>query len=169
MDRSQVRGILFIQVFEQAAGRWGSDAAESLQRSAPDPEAWYPMADFCALLNDIKSKLGNNNPLSIYLMGFGTMKNDPAWQGTFAELEPADVFTSTERQDLFYRAGSHAATLIGPKHVRVEVSCPGCGQAWFEFYRGRLQGVLELTGRTGVVHLIPGGEEGRRAYDIKWG
>jgi hypothetical protein len=118
----------------------------------------------------VKSRLGNNNPLAIYQIGFNTIKKDPRWQGLFGNKNPAEVFLSTKRQDDQYMVCAHIATTIGAKHVRVELDGFKGEPVWLEFYRGRLQGVLELTGRTGVVHLLPCGEkEGARTFDIKWG
>jgi hypothetical protein len=170
MDRPQVKGMLFLKVLEQAERRWGAGARASIASNVPEPERWYPMGEFCDLLDSIMAGPGRSNPLSVYLIGLGTMKDDPQWQLAFAPMDPTDVFLSTERQDTLYRTGGQAATLVGPKHVRVDLEGgESCGKVWFEFYRGRLQGVLELTGRTGVVHLLPAKGGGGRQYDIKWG
>lgn len=169
MEGPRVKGTLFIRVCDQADAMWGKGCLGQSTENRIEEDAWYPACDFCALLDAVKAGPGRNSPLSVYLLGVGAIKGDPAWQETFASMDPADVFLSTERQETLYIIGAQAAVPVGAKHVRVEVPGGIGSQSWYDFYRGQLQGVLELTGRTGVVHLLPGSGDGRRRYDVKWG
>jgi hypothetical protein len=172
MSDSQVKGDLFLKVLDAVASRWGTNGLSMIEQdySGYREEQWYPFEDFNNLLATIKSRLGNNNSLSIYQMGFRTMKDDARWSEIFDDQDPAEVFLTTKRQEGQYKVGSVSAIPKGPKHLRIDFNSEETDQLWFEFYRGRLQGVLELTGRTGVVHLLPqGSEKSVRSYDVKWG
>ena len=171
MKGFQVKGDLFISVLSQVARRWGSVGVEEV-RVRPDEyseEEWYDFSEFCKLLGEIKSGPGNNNPMSIYELGVSTIKDDMHWQAIFQRLDPVDVFLSTARQERQYKIGAITPTKLGSKHIRLEYSIEADQGLWLEFYRGRLQGVLELTGRTGVVHLLPKETGKPRTFDIKWG
>ena len=172
MAEYEVKGELFIKTLELAGFKPGGSCAMAGNRTQDDFtwEKWYPYEDFCGLLADIKSAIGKGNPMIIYQLGFSIMKRDRHWQDTFGHMDPAEVFTSTRRQETQYRVGSYSAAALGKKHILVTMDCKECRPEWCEFYRGRLQGVLELTGRTGVVHLQPAdGPNAARVYDIKWG
>ena len=172
MAESKVKGEVFRVILKLVAYKWGTDALKIIGQS-PDKyltEQWYPYSEFCDILAAVKSTVGNNNPMIIYQLGFNTIKKDKHWQNTFISKNPVEVFNSTEHQDTQYKVGTYSAVGIGPKHIRLTMNCPDCRLEWCEFYRGRLQGVLELTGRTGVVHLMPSGEDKtQRVYDVKWG
>jgi hypothetical protein len=168
---NKVKGDVFIGVLRLAASKWGADGLVRIGRDPKDyaAEQWYPYEDFCDILLGVKS-LARGNPMIIYQLGFNIVKIDPRWQEIFSSKNPAEVFVTTKRQDSQYIVGEYSALMKGAKHVEVRVRCPGCRPEWCEFYRGRLQGVLELTGRTGVVHLQPGKPaDDARTYDIKWG
>lgn len=172
MPEYQAKGDVFLKVMEQVVKKWGN---HGLQEIGADPnqyrmEQWYPFTDLCDTLLDIKVKLGNNNPLTVYQLGFRMIKEDPRWQGIFDDHDPAEIFLSTKRQEGQYHAGSQNLKKISAKHIQVDLLNWGCDDVWYDFFRGRLQGVLELTGRTGVVHLIPPGDDDNvRTLDIKWG
>ncbi|MFO7619565.1 MAG: hypothetical protein R6W91_07955 [Thermoplasmata archaeon] len=172
MDEPQVKGDIILRVLDQVIIRWGRNGLDMIgfEPASYLEEHWYPFDDICDILSAIKSRLGNNNPLTVYQLGFRTIKSDPRWQDIFDDADPADVFLTTKRQEDLYRFGAQKAQVMGPKHVRIEMVGEPIDQLWLEFYRGRLQGVLELTGRTGVVHLLPAsGDPPARTYDIKWG
>jgi hypothetical protein len=172
MAESQAKGDIILKVLDQVMIKWGKDGLDTI---GTDPkkynvEQWYSFSELCGLLSKVKSRLGNNNSLAIYQIGFNTIKKDPRWQGIFCNTNPAEVFLTTKRQDDQYTVCTHVATPVGAKHVRIELNNFTGEPVWLEFYRGRLQGVLELTGRTGVVHLLPPGEKAdTRIFDIKWG
>ncbi len=172
MPENKVKGDIFLKVLDQVVKKWGEPG---LKKIGADPsqyemEQWYPFSELCALLRIIKETLGKNNPLAVYQLGFRIMKDDPQWQGFFDDKDPAEIFLSTKRQDTQYKAGIQTLERINDKHTRVNIINWECDDIWYEFFRGHLQGVLELTGRAGVVHLIPGcSKEGVRILDIKWG
>jgi len=172
MSENQAKGDVFLKVLDQVVKKWGN---RGLQEIDVDPgqykmEQWYPFNDLCSILSNIKVKLGNNNPLSVYNLGFRMVKEDPRWQDVFYDQDPAEIFLSTKRQEAQYKAGTQTIERIGEKHVRVNLDNWVCDEVWYDFFRGRLQAVLELTGRTGVVHLIPPEEnDASRTLDIKWG
>jgi len=172
MPENQARGDVFLGVMDQVIKKWGNDGLREIDADPNryDAEQWYPFIELCKILRNIKTKLGNNNPLTIYQLGFLLFKDGPDWQGIFDDRDPAEIFLSTEKQDTQFRAGSQNIKRIGEKHVRVDMFNWGCDDVWYDFFRGQLQGVLELSGRTGVVHLIPGTTgEGIHTLDIKWG
>ena len=172
MPENQAKGDMFLKVLNQVVNKWGN---RGLKEIGADPskykmEQWYPFADLCDILSNVKLKLGDNNPLSVYQLGFRIIKDDPRWHNVFDDQDPATIFLSTKRQEGQYRAGTQSLERIGEKHVRVELQNWDCDEVWYDFFRGRLQGVLELTGRTGVVHLQPADEDKAiRILDIKWG
>lgn len=172
MDEPRVKGEVFQTVFRLVAGKWGQEVLDGI-RADPDsyaPGEWYHYSAFCDILTAVKDAVGRSNPMIIYQLGFSTMKKDARWSELFQTMNPADVFRSTERQDTQYRVGHYSAEAKGNKHIQVKMTLPDCRPEWCEFYRGRLQGVLELTGRTGVVHLQrETGSGGERIFDIKWG
>jgi len=172
MDEYKVKGDIFLGVLKLVASKWGTHGLECIGANPESIalEQWYPYEDFCTLLSDIKSKLATGNPMIIYQIGFSMVKMDRRWQEVFHSQNPADVFTTNKRQESQYLVGSYSASVLGPKHVQVAMTGGNCRPEWCEFYRGRLQGVLELTGRTGVVHLRqPKAEGSERVFDIKWG
>lgn len=172
MAESQAKGDIILKVLDQVVVKWGKDGLDIIETDLKryNAEQWYSFSELCGLLSKVKSRLGNNNPLAIYQIGFNTIKKDPRWQSLFNNTNPAEVFLTTKRQDDQYMVCTHIATSVDAKHVRIELKNFMGEPVWLEFYRGRLQGVLELTGRTGVVHLLPPGEQdGIRIYDIKWG
>lgn len=172
MPDSKVKGDILLRILDQVIAKWGVNGLDIIgyDPSGYREEQWYPFPEICGLLAAIKSRLGNNNPLSVYQMGFRTVKEDSRWQGIFEDMDPGEVFLTTSRQDAQYVVGEHRTERLGPKHVRLDLLTEERDPVWFEFYRGRLQGVLELTGRTGVVHLMPwDGKSGSRIFDIKWG
>ncbi len=172
MSESRVKGDIILKVLDGVASRWGRNGLEIIGYEPANyrQEQWYPFDEMCSILASAKTRLGNNNPLTVYQLGFRTVKDDPRWQDIFDDQDPSEVFTTTKRQESQYVVGTATAKNLGPKHVRIDYRSEETDQVWFEFYRGRLQGVLELTGRTGVVHLLPQGEaKGVRSYDVKWG
>ncbi len=172
MAENQAKGDVILKVMDQIVQKWGK---KGLEKIGADPgnykvEAWYPFQELCDILRRTKETLGNNNPLSVYQLGFNIIKSDPRWQDVFYDQDPGEVFLSTKRQDGQYQAGTQALEKISEKHVRVTMVGWECDDVWYDFFRGRLQGVLELTGRTGVVHLQrEPNEDGSRVLDIKWG
>ncbi len=171
MDEYSVKGDVFIGVLRLVASKWGARGLGSIGAGPGDyaREQWFPYDIFCNLLSKIKQELAPGNPMIIYQIGFNMVKIDRRWQEIFGPMDPAEVFATTKRQESQYRVGTYSAAAIGPKHIQVTLVCKDCRPEWCEFYRGRLQGVLELTGRTGVVHLqLPRDRNGPRVFDIKW-
>ena len=172
MSENQAKGDVFLKVLDQVVKKWGNRGLEEIYANPSQykMEQWYPFADLCSILENVKTKLGNNNPLSVYQLGFRIIKDDSRWQDVFFDQNPAEIFLSTKRQEAQYKAGTQSLERIGEKHIRVELQNWDCDEVWYDFFRGRLQGVLELTGRTGVVHLNPDKNDGSiRILDIKWG
>ena len=85
MSEDQAKGDVFLKVLNQVSNKWGN---RGLKEIGADPgqykmELWYPFTDLCIILRDIKIKLGNNNPLTIYQMGLKIIKDHPRWQCIF--------------------------------------------------------------------------------------
>lgn len=172
MPENQAKGDVFLKVLDQVVKKWGNRGLKEIGAAQGQykMEQWYSFSELCTTLSSIKEQLGNGNPLTVYQLGFDIIKGDPRWQGIFDDQDPAKIFLSTKRQDGQYKAGTQEVRRVGEKHIQVDLLNWECDDVWYDFFRGRLQGVLELTGRTGVVHLSPEcKEEGVRTLDIKWG
>ena len=120
-------------------------------------------------LAKIDVRIGGDRSFSIDQLGHEIMTEDMRWQVIFRASNPGDIFTTTKRQEAQYKGGEVISRLAGDNHVEVTmVGWPG-EKIWFEFYRGRLQGVLELTGKKGTVDMKPiDSETNECKYDIRW-
>lgn len=62
------------------------------------------------------------------------------------------------------------AAVVGDNHIQLTMNDWSDDPIWYDFYKGRLQSVLDLTGHKGTVGLsvIDGIESKKYTYDINW-
>ena len=171
MGGHQVKGDLFNKVLKYVSNRWGKQGQEKLSNPRHRlPERWYDFEDFLELLREIDTNLGKGNRKTTFNIGVQLMTKDGRWQTVFKGKDPSKVLTSTKRQGGQYRGGEFSASELDPNSVKVEMSGWPCEGIWCEFYRGRLTGVLELTGRSGKVTKDSCSEGGadRCSFTIVW-
>ncbi len=174
MSEAMVKGDLILKVLEHVSNKRGKD---SLVKIGVDPsgyliEKWYPISDFLSLISKIDDAYGDGDGSKAIAsrIGYEIMKFDFRWQMLFRGKDPKDVFTSTKRQDGQYRGGRFEASATEDKKVTIILREWPNDMVWYEFYKGRLQAVLELTGNTGIVDItcIELDDEPTCTYDIIW-
>ncbi len=172
MPDNKAKGDLFQHVLAYVRKKWGRDALEDLDKTPEQyrPAEWYAFSEFCTVLTDINAKLGDGDDLAVFHMGCEMIKNDFRWRTIFKGRSPVYVFKSTKRQDTQYTGGVNTANIIADKHIRIAMSGWDCDYIWYEFIKGRLQGVLELTGNNGTVDMTEVNESDHTGftYDITW-
>lgn len=175
MEKSRVKGDVFLRVISYVIKKWGKMglAKISVNPDSFKAEIWYSLKDFTILLQNIKDNLAETNE-SIPNLGRSTIVDDERWKWTFKDMDPEEVFSSTSRQNAQYQVGEMSVVESSPGFVRMKLELwvedeAQCG-LWAEFYRGRLQGVLDLTGSTGNVEQKACNEDGKRGviYAIFW-
>jgi hypothetical protein len=138
------------------------------------PEGWYPFGDFCRLLSRIHNDLGKGDPVHIFRMGKRTVIDDDRWRNLFQNKNPKEVFTTTRRQEAQYDVGDFIVKSVKEGHITIRASLWDCEETeaalWSEFYRGRISGILELTGRDGKVEMDTDFTEDKKCctYEIAW-
>lgn len=152
--------------------KWGRKGLEAVDARPEDypMEKWYPFEDYCDLLGRIGRELGQDNGKLVAHMGEEMMSHDVRWRTIFKGKKPEDIFTSTKRQDAQYAVG-HMNVVDTENHnviLKEKLWEPSCkySELWNNFYQGRLQGVLNLTGRKGNVQVSR--EKELIKYHIKW-
>lgn len=176
MARPEVKGDLFRNTLDYVTKRWGKVGLEKLtmRQEAFLPQGMYPFTDFCDMLSKIEKDLANGRAESIWRLGKEMIVNDVRWQAFFRSKDPNDIFTSTKRQDSQYLVGTFKTERKDIGHITIEVEMwktteESC-RLWNEFYKGRLQGVLDLTNHKGEVEYTPTpGKEGTSGtFHVKW-
>lgn len=168
MMEGKVKGDLFNNVLALVAKKWGKEGVRTVGR-APDrfkADEWYPLPKLCELLSDIDYRLGGGESSVPYEIGYEMVRNDFRWRTIFTGRDPSYVFLTNKRQETQFTGGYSRARAVDDNHIRIEMGDWTCGPSWYEFCRGRLQGILELTGQSGSVEMTRG--EGNCTYDIKW-
>ncbi len=172
MSEAMVKGDLILKVLDHVSNKRGKG---SLDKIGVDPagyliEKWYPISDFLSLISKIDDAFGDGSEGIASRIGHDIMKFDFRWQMLFKGKDPKDIFTSTKRQDGQYRGGRFEASAIGDKKVTIILREWPNDMIWYEFYKGRLQAVLELTGNTGDVDItcIELDDEPTCTYEITW-
>lgn len=176
MKKAQIRGELFQQVVDYIHKKWGSDGLDllGLDLDKFKPDKWYDLEDFCELLDRLYRELGVDDPKQPFKIGKWMVTGNPRWATVFNGKDPGDVFTSNKNQELEYVVGefkgihskgneiSIHSTIWTTNHRHLEL--------WSEFYRGRMQGVLDLTGRKGIVEKVTDmmEKEAICTYIISW-
>jgi hypothetical protein len=176
MSEAYVKGNLFQHSLEYVQHKWGQYGSDVLSINKNDflPERAYPIADFCKLLSKVSNKLGKGQSSDMYFMARGMIKKDDRWQTVFKGQDPLEVFTSTKHQEDQYSVGDHKVEKSETGHVRIKFTPSFDNEDWMkvwcEFYRGRLHGVLDITGHPGTVEMKFKKKRKKRIclYDVTW-
>ena len=172
MEEPMAKGELFQNVLAIVVVKWGKDSLDNLKHSASQYESseWYSIGDFCIMLTEIKKNLGNGDSQTIYDIAYEMISSNFRWRTVFPGRDPVFVFLSTKRQDTQYRGGQFMAARVGDNHIQVTMSGWSDDPIWYEFYRGRMQSVLDLTGHKGKVELtaLENIEPAKYTYNIFW-
>ena len=175
MQKPEVKGLMFIETYNFIQKKWGS---EGLKKFGLDPgthrsEVWYPFEEFCELLERTVRHSGKGEMLP-YHIGIWTVVVDPRWNGVFAGKDPKEVLGGTKHQSKVYRVGDVKDTVVEDGRIRIFYDLwnrdPAHTEVWSEFYRGRLKGILDLTGKKGEVQksIDPLSAQRTITYDIRW-
>ncbi len=176
MPTSEVKGELFQQAQSYVQRKWGMEGAVKISLD-PDqfkPEEWYPLEDFTELLADIVHDLADANMEEAYKVGRWMVMNNVKWAGIFSARKPQDIFSSNANQKTEYKVGEVRGLLIHPNslqlHIEMWTDDKESAYIWGQFYRGRLQGVLDLSGTKGQARVIVDYEEDKHSltYDLTW-
>ena len=176
MDKAQIRGELFIKVVRYINKKWGAEGLEKLNIDLGQykQDVWYGLDEFCDLIDGLYDVLGVTDSTEPFKIGKWIVTNNPRWMACFRGMDPKDVFTGSEHQELQYVVGEFKGAHSKPNEVSVHSTVWTTDQrhldVWCEFYRGRLQGVLDLTGYQGEVSTISEmlENEATCTYKITW-
>lgn len=173
MQEAWVRGIFFLQVLDYIKKHRGHTTYELLGRNAEDYkiEEKYDFRDFGELLSRIKVIVPNEVDY-IARIAKETMMEEAAWKNLFRRMDPANVFASTQRQDGRHRLADYETLEVAKGRVvlrmRMWTENHEHQDLWAEFYRGRLEGILELMGRKGTIKLIREFGDAGYTFTITW-
>ena len=169
-----VRGIFFKQVLDYIKKNRGQTSLELLNI---DPEKYrveerYDFEEYCMLLANIDLMAGSDNGAYISKIARETMTEEARWKLQFRKLDPKNVFMTTERQSGRHNLADFEAMDKGEKHVSINMAMwtekKSYQDLWANFYKGRLEGILELMGRKGTIDLFKEYKDGAYTYEIKW-
>ena len=170
---SWVKGNIFQLTLEQVGKRWGKVGLLSLGGRAKTylPEMGYPAEDFYGLLKDIRDKLVDNDEYFFH-MGMNSIKGDERWVIKFKDKDPNDLFNGFKYQGERYQLGDFEAKEITEKEIDLKMGLwtddERGGALWAQYYLGRIQGALDLTGRKGNVDLQETNNVSEFTYNIRW-
>jgi uncharacterized protein (TIGR02265 family) len=168
-----VRGIFFRQVLDYIRQKRGQMSYELLGREIDNYtiEEKYEFTDFAELLSKIKLITSGEEDY-IARIARETMTEEATWKALFRRLDPASIFTSTQRQDGRHRLADYEPINVANGHVSLRMNMWTDNRdhqdLWAEFYRGRLEGILELMGRKGTVKMVREFGNGGFTYTIRW-
>ena len=176
MENARVRGELFQEVVEYIHKKWGTDGLKVLGVDLEQylPDAWYDLEEFCELLDGLFGKMGIKDPNEPFKIGKWMVTRNARWAAVFKGKNPDEVFSSNKNQQLEYVVGEfkgiHSSIREVSIHSTIWTTDKRHLDLWCEFYRGRLQGVLDLTGRRGEVGTVSEmlEEEATCTYRITW-
>lgn len=169
-----VRGIFFKQVLDYIQENKSQTSFDLLDMSPDDfrVEERYDFEVFCQLLAKIDVMANEDNGSYITKIARDTMTKEAIWKVQFRKLDPKNVFMTTKRQEGRHQIADFEPIYHGQGCVSIKMNMWTQDKAfqnlWANFYRGRLEGVLELMGRKGEVKLIREFGEGAFTYDITW-
>ncbi|MCK5310111.1 MAG: hypothetical protein KAJ33_00625 [Thermoplasmata archaeon] len=174
MREMWVRGIFFKQVLEYIQKNRGQTSYDLLGMSPDDyrVEERYDFEIFCKLLAKIDLMTGEDNGTYISKVARDTMTEEASWKAQFRKLDPKSIFMTTKRQEGRHQIADFEPQLVENSHVSIKMTMwiqdKVFQDLWANFYKGRLEGVMELMGRKGTVELIKEFGEGVYTYDINW-
>ncbi len=173
MPETWVRGNFFQQALDYVKRRRGMDGLDMIgvYHDQYLPEQRYPFVDFCTLLSIIYTTIGDGTYSDVSKLGKDILINDDRWRLLFKDKDPKDVFTTTKRQEDRYMVGDFDVKSVEHRKITLTMTMwsgkKEHQEIWAEFYKGRLEGVLELTGYEGTVG-VKKGKKGIYNYTIKW-
>lgn len=173
MREAWVRGIFFLQVLGYVRKHRGQTTYELLGKDLESyrAEEKYDFNDFMELLSRIKMVVMKEEDY-ITRIARETMAEEAVWKNLFRRMDPANVFASTQRQDGRQKLADYEPLDVQKGRVvlrmRVWTDNREHQDLWAEFYRGRLEGILELMGRKGSVKLVREFGEAGHTYTITW-
>jgi hypothetical protein len=176
MQKPQVKGELFIKTHAFILKKWGMERAKKigLDQSFYKPEAWYPLEEFCAVFASIAGVMGGEAANHAYIIGHTTMLSDVRFAFLFKDKDPKEGFNSSRNQTKVQQTGDFKGSSESSNSISVYTNVwtadDKTADIWSEFYRGRSQGVLDLTGKKGKVEKITdfSGSEKVVTYEIRW-
>ncbi len=173
MEEAWVRGIFFKQVLDYIKNNRGQTSLDMLHVNPENysVEERYDFEDFCKLLAQIDLMAGSDNGSYISQIARETMAEEARWKMQFRKLDPKNVFITTERQRGRHHIGDFEPIDNGGNDVTIKMTIwtnkKVYQDLWASFYLGRLEGVLELMGRKGIVKMFRE-FDGNYTYEIKW-
>ena len=173
MEEMWVRGIFFKQVLGYVQKKRGQTSYELLGKDIEDyiAEEKYDFNDFGELLAKVRL-ISSNEEDCIASIARETMSEEATWKNLFRRLDPTSVFISTQRQKGRQHLADYEHIEVGKGHVVLRMTMWSENREhqdlWAEFYRGRLEGILELIGRKGTVKLTREFGKANFSYSIEW-
>ncbi|MCK4266798.1 MAG: hypothetical protein KAX31_05915 [Thermoplasmata archaeon] len=173
MPEMWIHGKFFRQTLEFMLRKRGKQGLKELGQHPDDylPERKYEFEEFCQLLIRINETVADGEPSFFPRIAREMLTKDTRWQMLFRRLDPKDVLTSMKRQEGQYQVSSFEPEEVQDNHVTLRMSMwggqPEHQEIWAEFYKGRLEGILELTGHKGTVEVVGEGK-GEYLYTIDW-
>ena len=170
---SWVKGNIFQLTVDQVSKRWGRTGLQKLGEGAKQylPERGYPAEDFYGLLKDIRDKLADNDDYFFH-MAMKSIKGDERWVVKFKGMDPKDLFNGFKYQGERYQLGDFEAKEVAEKGVDLSMVLwtddERGGTLWAQYYLGRIQGALDLTGNRGNVILRETPKNNEFIYNIRW-
>jgi len=174
MPEQWIRGNFFQQTLEYVKRVKGPSGLEAVGKTPEDYKAehQYDFVEFCELLIKIKKELDDQEGNIITRIARETMTSDTRWQVMFRRLDPKDIFSSTKRQASRHQIGEFVPVISKKGHVTLRMTLWSENEEhqdlWAKFYKGRLEGILELTGHKGTVEVEGGWKAGSFTYVIEW-
>ena len=105
-------------------------------------------------------------------MAMKSIKGDERWVVKFRGKDPTDLFNGFKYQGERYQLGDFEATEVSEKGVDLSMALwaddEKGGALWAQYYLGRIQGALDLTGRKGNVILQETPKKNEFIYNIRW-
>ena len=174
MKEMWVRGIFFKQVLDYIAKNRGKTSFDLLGMKPEDyrVEERYDFDIFCQLLAKIDLMTGEDNGVYISKIARETMTEEARWKVQFRKLDPKSIFMTTKRQEGRHQIADFEPTFNREGHVSIKMTMwtqdKAYQELWANFYKGRLEGVMELMGRKGSVDLIKEFSDDVYTYEIHW-
>jgi hypothetical protein len=165
--------VFFRQVLEYVKQNRGQTSYELLGKDIEGykAEEKYDFNDFAELLSKVKL-IASNEEDYIARIARETMTEEATWKNLFRRMDPTSIFISTQRQKGRQQLADYEPVEIEKGHVILSMKMWTNNREhqdlWAEFYRGRLEGILELIGRQGSVKLTREFGNAGHTYTIKW-
>ncbi len=174
MVQSKVKGDVFLRVIRALKNQRGSNILDRLSKD-PDrykSEAWYAFSEFLSMLKDIREITEDQD--IIFRLARSVIMKDDRWVYYFEGQDPEKVFKENKKQNGLFQMGEFKVLETSPGFMRLEMvpwddGMDGYG-LWVDFYRGTMQGVLDLTGKNGniVKKRMPGGDDSSVVFCLNW-